>query len=362
MKAAVFYRPNQPLAIEEVDLGQPRKGEALVKIAASGLCHTDLHLIEGHFPWPAPAVLGHEAAGIVEQVGDGVDSVQPGDHVVLASTPSCGVCRYCVADKPYLCTAASGSQLMRDGTSRLTLSKDGRSLYHFLGVSTFAEYAVVSEISLVKVRNDAPLDKLSTVGCAVVTGVGAVLNTARVTPGKSVAVFGCGGVGLNVVQGAELVGAWPIIAVDTVDEKLALAQQFGATHLVNPAKEHPVLRVHEITGGGVDFAFEAVGDVEVLGQAFDSLDRGGTAIMLGLPPLGAEYHVNTLNLFNDKKLHGCAYGSINVRRDIPMLVDLYMARKIRLDELVTRTYSLEGINEAFEQVKKGKVARAVITF
>ncbi len=362
MKAAVFYGANQPLSIEEVEIAPPKRGEVLVKIAASGLCHTDLHLMEGQFPWPAPAVLGHEAAGIVERVGEGVDSVQPGDHVVLSSTPACGVCRYCAADKPYLCAAAAGSQLMRDGTSRLTLKKDGSALYHFLGVSTFAEYSIVSDISLVKVRRDAPIEKLSTVGCAVVTGVGAVINTARVTTGKSVAVFGCGGVGLNVVQGARLVGAWPIIAVDSRDDKLALAEQFGATHLVNVTKEHPVLKVHEITGGGADFAFEVVGDVEVLGQAFDSLDRGGTAVMVGLPPLGAEYRVNTLNLFNDKKLHGCAYGSVNIRRDIPMLVNLYMAKRLKLDELVTRTFPLEAINEAFELVKRGEVARAVVTF
>jgi len=362
MKAAVFHGPNQPLAIEEVDIEPPKKGEVLVKIAGTGLCRSDLHFIEGIFPWPAPSILGHEAAGVVEQTGDGVTSVQPGDHVVFAVTPSCGVCRYCAAGKPYLCSAASGSHMMKDGTSRLKLRRDGRLLFHFLGISSFAEYAVASEISIVKVRDDAPIEKLSTVGCAVVTGVGAVLNTARVTPGKSVAVFGCGGVGLNVVQGASLVGAWPIIAVDTVNNKLALAEQFGATHLVNSAREHPVLKVHEITGGGADFAFDAVGDVEVLGQAFDSLDRGGTAVMVGLSPLGAKYAVDTMSLFNDKNLRGCAYGSASIHHDIPMLVDLYLAKRIKLDELISRTYPLEAINEAFDSMKKGEVARAVITF
>jgi len=362
MKAAVFHGPNQPLSIEELEIQSPKKGEVLVKIAASGLCHTDLHFMEGSFPWPVPAVLGHEAAAVVEQTGEGVSAVQPGDHVILAITPSCGVCRYCVAGRPYLCSQASGSHQMKDGTTRLTLKNDGRPVYHFLGVSSFAEYAVVSELAMAKVRDDAPLEKLSVVGCAVATGVGAVVNTARVTPGKSVAVFGCGGVGLNVVQGANLVGAWPIIAVDTVDSKLALAEQFGATHLVNAAKDHPVLKVREITGGGADFTFEVIGDIEVLGQAFDSLDRGGTAVMVGVPPLGAKYAVDTLNLFSDKTLHGCVYGSTDFRRDFPLLVNLYMARKIKLDELISRAYPLEAINEAFESMKKGEVARAIVTF
>ncbi|MGA2285986.1 MAG: Zn-dependent alcohol dehydrogenase [Dehalococcoidia bacterium] len=361
MKAAVFYGTNQPLAIEEVDIAPPKRGEVLVKIAASGLCHTDLHFMEGFFPWPTPAVLGHEAAGVVEQVGEGVTSVQPGDHVVLSSAPACGVCRYCVAGKPYLCTAAAGSHLMKDGMSRLTL-KDGKPAFHFLGVSTFAEYAVVSELAIAKVRADAPLQSVSLVGCAVVTGVGAVLYTAGVTAGKSVAVFGCGGVGLNVVQGANLVGACPIIAVDTKDEKLALAKQFGATHVVNPAQQHPVFKIHEITGGGADFAFEVIGDVDVLGQAFDSLDRGGTAVMVGVPPLGSKYAVDTMNLFGDKTLRGCVLGSVNIRRDLPLLVDLYMAKRLKLDELITRTFALEAINEAFELVKRGEVARAVVTF
>ncbi len=362
MKAAVFYGVNQPLAIEEVDIAPPQRGEALVKIAATGLCHTDLHFMEGFFPWPAPAVLGHEAAGVVEQVGEGVRSVKIGDHVVLSSAPTCGFCRYCVAGKPYLCLASAGSHLMKDGTSRLTLKSDGKSLFHFLGLSTFAAYAVVSEMAMAPVHEDAPLTSAALVGCAVVTGVGAVLYTAGVSAGKSVAVYGCGGVGLNVIQGANLVGACPIIAVDTKDEKLALAKQFGATHFVNPSKEHPVFKIHEITGGGADFAFEAIGDVDVLGQAFDSLDRGGMAVMVGVPPLGSKYPVDTMNLFGDKTLRGCVLGSVNIRRDLPLMVDLYMAKRLKLDELVSRTFSLEEINEAFELVKRGEVARAVVTF
>ncbi len=362
MKAAVFHGPRQPLTIEEVDIQPPKKGEVLIRIAASGLCATDLHFMEGFFPWPAPAILGHEAAGIVEEVGEGVTAVKAGDHVILSTMPSCGVCRYCVAGKPYLCTESGGSQAMKDGTTRLSLKKDGVPVFHFMGVSSFAEYAVVREISMVKVRDDAPLDKLSLVGCGVVTGIGAATNTARVSPGKSVAVFGCGGVGLNIIQGAALVGAWPIVAVDTIERKLELARQFGATHLVNATKTHPVLKVHEITGGGADFAFEAVGDVDVLGQAFDSIDRGGTAVMVGVPPLGAKYEVATINLFNDKTLRGCAYGSADFRRDFPMIVNLYMAKKIKLDELITRPYTLEGINDAFEAMKKGEVARSIITF
>jgi Zn-dependent alcohol dehydrogenase len=251
---------------------------------------------------------------------------------------------------------------MKDGTTRLTLKRDGRSAFHFLGVSSFAEYAVVSEMAMAKVRNDAPLDKLCLVGCAVVTGVGAVLNTARVTPGKSVAVFGCGGVGLNIIQGANLVSAWPIIAVDTVDSKLKLAREFGASHLVNATGEQPVARIQEISGGGVDFAFEAIGNADVLHQAFDSIDRGGMAIMVGLPPITAKFEIMPLVLFADKALRGCGYGSTNFRHDFPMLVDLYMAKKLKLDELISRTYPLEGINDAFEAMKKGEVARSIITF
>ncbi len=362
MKAAVFYEAKKPLVVEEVQIEPPKKGEVLVKLAASGICHTDLHFIDGTFPWLTPAILGHEAAGIVEQAGEGVTMAAPGDHVILSLTPSCGVCRYCVRGKPYLCTGSAGGQLMKDGTSRLTLKKDGRMVHHFLGVSSFAEYVVMSEMMVVKVRNDAPLDKLSLVGCAVATGVGAAINTAGVRPGSSVAVFGCGGVGLNVIQGACLAGATQIIAVDTLDNKLALAKQFGATHVINAAKQHPVLRIHALTGGGADYAFEVVGDVDILGQAFDSIDRGGTAIMVGLPALGAKAAVDAFSLYGDRTLRGCDYGSINARLDMPMLVDLYMAKKLKLDELITRTYPLEGINDAIEAVKRGEVARAVISF
>jgi S-(hydroxymethyl)glutathione dehydrogenase/alcohol dehydrogenase len=362
MKAAVFYGPHQPLVIEELDIQPPKKGEILVKIAASGLCATDLHFIEGFFPWPAPAVLGHEAAGVVEQVGDGVTAMEPGDHVILAIAPFCGVCRYCVAGKPYLCVEAGGTQAMKDGTTRLSLKKDGTPVFHFMGVSSFAEYAVVREIAAVKVRDDAPLDKLSLIGCGVTTGIGAAINTAGITPGKSVAVFGCGGVGLNIIQGANLAGASPIIAIDTLERKLDMAREFGATHFIDASKEHAALKVHEITGGGADFAFESVGSVEVLGQAFDSIDRGGTAILVGVPPLGAKYEVATIHLFNDKALRGCAYGSANIRRDFPMIVNLYMAKKIKLDELITRVYPLEKVNEAFEAMKKGEVARSIIKF
>ncbi len=361
MKAAVFYEANKPLVVEEIEIEEPKQGEAMVKMAAAGVCHSDLHFMEGLWPWPTPAVLGHEGAGIVEKVGQGVTSVQPGDHVIFSWTPSCGMCRNCVIGKPYLCTGHGSGPTMRDGTSRL--KKGDQTIHHFISVSSFAEHAVVPEIGMVKVRDDAPLDKVALVGCAVMTGVGAVINTAKVEVGSSVAVFGCGGVGLNVVQGANLADATTIIAVDMLDNKLEMAKQFGATHLVNASKDDPVMKIHEITGGGADYAFEVIGKAEVITQAFESVKPGGTAVVVGMPPLGSQTTLNAALIFmQDKTLKGCNYGSTRFRVDMPMLVDLYMAGKLKIDELVTRSYPLEKINEAFEAMKKGEVARSIIKF
>jgi len=360
-KAAVLYEAKKPLVVEEIEIEEPRQNEVLVKVAAAGVCHSDLHFIEGLWPFPLPAVMGHEGAGVVERVGEGVTSVKPGDHVILSWVPSCGICRECVTGKPYLCSGGFPPHAMKDGTSRL--KKGDRQLFHFTAVSSFAQYLVTHEAAMVKIRDDAPLDKVALIGCGVMTGVGAVINTAKVEVGSSVAVFGCGGVGLNVVQGADLAAAATIIAVDTLDNKLDMAKQFGATHLVNASKENPVTKIQEISGGGVDYAFEVIGNPDVITQAFESVRAGGVAVVVGMPPVGSQVTLSAARIFlSAKTLKGCNYGSTRFRVDMPMLVDLYMAGRLKLDELITRTYPLEGINDAFEAMKKGEVARSIIKF
>jgi S-(hydroxymethyl)glutathione dehydrogenase/alcohol dehydrogenase len=354
MKAAVLYEVNKPLVIEEIDIDEPGPGRVMVKTVSAGVCHSDLHQIEGLWPIDLPVVLGHEGAGIVERVGEGVTYVQPGDHVVMNFIPFCGICRYCQSGRPVLCTQGRGSAEH--------LHKGGQSINVFLSVSSFAERMVAPENALVRVREDAPLDKLSIMGCAVATGVGAVLNTAKVEAGSSVAVIGIGGVGLNVVQGAALAAADPIIAIDVLEQKLEMAQQFGATHLINASKEDPVKAVRALTGGGADYAFEVIGNPEAISQAFDMVHPGSEAIMVGVSPFGSKTSVDTRGLLNEKVLRGCLYGSIRPRVDIPRFIDLYMAGKLKLDELVSRAYPLEGINEAFAAMKAGEVARSVVVF
>ena len=354
MKAAILYEVNKPLVIEEIDIDDPGPGQVMVKTVSSGVCHSDLHQIEGLWPIELPSVLGHEAAGTVERVGEGVSYVRPGDHVVMNFIPYCGTCRYCRSGRPVLCTQGRGSANH--------LHKGGQHLDVFLSVSSFAEHMVAPESGVVKVREDAPLDKLGIMGCAVATGVGAVLNTARVEAGSSVAVIGMGGVGLNVVQGAALAAADPIIAIDVLQGKLDTAGRFGATHFVNGAKEDPVEAVRALTGGGADYAFEVVGSPDAISQAFDMVRAGGEAIMVGVSPFGSKTSVDTRGLLAEKVLRGCVYGSIRPRVDIPRFIDLYMAGKLKLDELVSRTYPLEGINEAFAAMKAGEVARSIVTF
>jgi S-(hydroxymethyl)glutathione dehydrogenase/alcohol dehydrogenase len=354
VKAAVLYEVNKPLVIEDIDIDDPGPGQVMVRTVSSGVCHSDLHQIEGLWPIDLPVVLGHEAAGIVEKVGEGVTYVQPGDHVVMNFIPFCGACRYCQSGRPVLCTEGRGvANHLHKGGQRFTV---------FISVSSFAEHMVAPESGVVKVRRDAPLDKLGIMGCAVATGVGAVLNTARVEAGASVAVIGMGGVGLNVVQGAALVAADRIIAVDVLDKKLEMAQQFGATHCVNAGSEDPVKAVRELTGGGADYAFEVIGSPEAISQAFDMVHAGGEAVMVGLSPYGSKTAIDTRGLLSEKVLKGCTYGSIRPRVDIPRFIDLYMAGRLKLDELVTRTYPLEGINEAFAAMKAGEVARSIVTF
>ena len=354
MKAAILYEVNKPLVIEDIEIDDPGPGQVMVKTVSSGVCHSDLHQIEGLWPVDLPVVLGHEAAGIVEKVGEGVTYVQPGDHVVMNFIPFCGACRYCQSGRPVLCTEGRGVANH--------LHKGGQRINVFISVSAFAEHMVAPESGVVKVRRDAPLDKLGIMGCAVATGVGAILNTAQVEAGSSVAVIGVGGVGLNVIQGAALVAASPIIAVDVLASKLEMAQQFGATHCVNAAKEDPVEAVRALTRGGADYAFEVIGRPESVSQAFDMVHAGGEAIMVGLSPVGSKTAIDTRGLLSEKVLKGCTYGSIRPRVDIPRFIDLYMAGRLKLDELVTRSYPLEEINEAFAAMKAGEVARSVITF
>ena len=362
MKAAVLYEEFQPLVVEDVDLEGPRSGEVLVKLAASGVCHSDLHYMRGVREHPMPVVLGHEGAGIVEEVGPNVTYAKPGDHVVLSFVPTCGHCSYCVNGRHNLCEARYGLRgTLPDGTRRLR--KGGQEINHFNGLSTFGERAVVPEDSLVLVREDAPLDKVALIGCGVPTGVGAAIHTAKVQPGSKVVVIGAGGVGLNVVQGAALAGAETIIAVDIRGPKLEHALQFGATHLVNGATEDVAERVRDITNGEMaDYAFEVIGSVEAMNQALHTTRRGGTTVVVGVAPTGAQLTIDPDFLHQDRVLKGCTYGSCYPRADMPMLVDLYMSGKLKLDELISRTFPLEEINTAFDLLDQGEVARSIIRY
>ena len=354
MKAAVLYEVNKPLVIDEIDIDEPGPGQVMVKTVSAGVCHSDLHQIEGRWPIEVPVVLGHEGAGIVERVGEGVTYVQPGDHVVMNFKPFCGTCRFCQSGRPVLCT--------QKDSGLKHLHKGDRLINVFLSVSSFAEHMLVSENGVVKVREDAPLDKLAIMGCAVATGVGAVLNAAKVEAGSSVAVIGVGGVGLSVIQGAALAGAYPIIAIDLLERKLEMAREFGATHFVNASEKDPVQAVVALTDGGTDYAFEVIGKPEAVSQAVDMVHPGGEAVMVGVSPFGSRTSIDTTHVLEERVLRGCVYGSIRQRVDIPRYVNLYMAGRLKLDQMVTRTFPLEGINEAFAAMKAGEVARSVIVF
>jgi S-(hydroxymethyl)glutathione dehydrogenase/alcohol dehydrogenase len=354
MKAAVLREVNKPLAIEDVTLDEPGPRQVLVKTAASGVCHSDLHFIEGLWPIPLPAVLGHEAAGVVEKTGPSVSYVEAGDHVILSFVPSCGACRFCTSGQPFLC----GQGRMRGQTLHI----GEQAVTPFLSMSSFAEYMVVPEDSLVKIRKDVGLDKAALVGCGVMTGVGAAINTAKVQPGTSCAVIGTGGVGLNVIQGCALAGAERIIAVDIHPNKLEMAREFGATHFVDASKEDAVAKVQELTGGGADYAFEVIGLPAAIQQAFSMIRRGGEAIVVGMAPAASEVTLPAAAFLAEKNLKGCTYGSARPRYDMPRILDLYMAGKLKLDELVSRTYPLDGINDAFAAMKNGEVARSVLVF
>jgi len=363
MKAAVLYAPGQALQVEELDLGAPQRGEVRVRLVASGLCGTDLHVLDGTLGAPLPAVLGHEGAGVVEEVGDGVITVEPGDHVVLLWRASCGRCLYCLSGRPALCDLGlriRSTGRMLDGRSRLW--RGDQEIFHFLGVSAFAEACVVPEAAVVRIRRDVPLDRAVLLGCAVLTGVGAVFNAAAPPPGSRVAVFGAGGVGLNVVQGAALLSASTIIAVDVVPQKLALARQFGATHVIDARDGDAVEAIRDVTGGiGVDYSFEAIGSVRVSEQAVAAVRKGGMAVLVGLAPQGSTVSFDALALTQQEKtIRGSLYGSARPQIDIPRLLDLYMAGRLKLDELVTARYPLTAINDAVAALRTGTVARCLI--
>ncbi|MEE3287915.1 MAG: Zn-dependent alcohol dehydrogenase [Pseudomonadota bacterium] len=362
IKAAVLYEPNKPMAVETIDLDEPREGEVLVRIAAAGVCYSDYHIMIGEWSHPLPVVLGHEGAGVVERVGPGVTRLAPGQTVILNFRANCGTCHYCVIGRPVLCDGVDAPRnTMFDGSSRL--SKDGQTIHHMARTSCFAEYAVVPESGAVPVRADMPLDKGCLVGCAVMTGVGSVVNTARIEAGSSVAVIGCGGVGLNAVQGAVLAGSGQIIAVDLLDNKLEYAREFGATDLVNGSSDDAVKQVLKLTGRGVDYAFEAIGNAQTIHQAYHMLAPGGTAVVVGMAPENDEVSINALSFpRTEKAIVGSWYGGARPWVDLPKITDLYLSGKLKIDPLISRTYSLDDINIAYDALAAGEVARSIISF
>ena len=360
--AAVMYEVNKPLVVEEVEVLEPGAHEVLVRFAANGVCHSDLHVITGDYPHPLPVVLGHEATGVVEKAGAGVESVKPGDHICSSYIPSCGRCSYCINGTPTLCALRDKPRwFMLDGTSRFR--RGGEGIHHFLQVSGYATHAVLPEDSVIPIRKDAPLDVVCLVSCGVLAGVGPVINRAKVPPGASVAVFGCGGVGLNTIQAARLVGAGKIIAVDVLPQKLEWAEEFGATHCVDAAREDPVASVQAIAGGGgVDFAFEVVWLQKTIEQAVLSTHRGGMAVVVGVCPAGTRLSIDPMLLLQQRTLTGTSLGGGHQRTDVPMLIDLFMDGRYRLRELISRRMPLSEINEAFDLLRHGEVKRSVIVY
>lgn len=356
MKAAIYEEAHKPLSIEDVDIIDPRPNEVLVRTVCSGVCHSDLHFVDGLWSLPLPTVLGHEAAGIVEKVGDQVGYVKPGDRVIMSFRPFCGSCYYCLSGKPQLCNDQSVNAL---AASRL--SRNGKPVLQFANVGSFAELMLTTENGLVKIPDDMPLAEAALVGCGVMTGVGAALYTAKVPGGASVAVIGCGGIGLNIIQGCRLAGAGQIIAIDVVPSKLELATRFGATHTLN-AKDVDVREaVRELSqGAGVEFAFEAIGNTDCARQAFDLVRAGGTAVIVGMMPQGSEISVPGPAFLQEKKMIGCMYGSTRFREHMPKLIDLFLQGRLDLTGLVSKRLPLDGVNEAFRAMKAGEVARSVL--
>jgi len=362
MKAAVMRANNAPFELEEVRIDKPGPGEVLVRTAATGICHSDLHVVEGGLPFPPPCILGHEPAGVVEEVGEGVPGFEPGDHVIGCLSAFCGVCELCMRGRPYLCTGQSSFQRAGDAPPRLS-SEDGSPLLQFANLSSFAEQMLVPERSLVKIRPDMPLDRAALIGCGVTTGLGAALNTARVEPGSTCAVIGCGGVGLSALQGCRIAGAGRIIAVDNQAWKLELAQKLGATDVVDSSDGDAVAKVMELTGFGVDFSFECIGLVPTVQQAVGMLKRGGSALLVGVVPIGTmvDLHIADITL-QEKRVMGSMMGSNRFRIDMPRYIDFYLDGRLNLDEMISSRIGLDGVNDAFDNLRKGSAARQVIVF
>ena len=367
-RAAVAWAAEKPLTIETVDLDGPKAGEVLVEIMATGICHTDAYTLsgldsEGMFP----SILGHEGAGIVREIGVGVTSVKVGDHVIPLYTPECRQCKSCLSQRTNLCTAIRSTQgqgVMPDGTSRFSM--DGKPVAHYMGCSSFSNFTVLPEIAVAKVREDAPFDKICYIGCGVTTGVGAVIWTAKVWPGANVVVFGLGGIGLNVIQAARMVGADKIIGVDLNPSKAEIARKFGMTHFVNPdevGRDKVVQAIVDLTGGGADFSFECIGNVHTMRQALECCHRGwGESIVIGVAPSGTEISTRPFQLVTGRVWKGSAFGGARGRTDVPKIVDWYMDGKINIDDLITHTLPLDRINDAFELMHKGESIRSVVVY
>ena len=367
VRAAVAHAAGKPLTIETVQLEGPREGEVLVEVKATGICHTDEFTLSGADPEGLfPAILGHEGAGVVVDVGPGVKSVKKGDHVIPLYTPECRQCDYCTSGRTNLCQAirvTQGQGLMPDGTSRFSI--DGDPIYHYMGTSTFANYTVLPEIAVARIREDAPFDKVCYIGCGVTTGIGAVINTAKVKPGDNVVVFGLGGIGLNVLQGARMVGADKIVGVDLNNDKKLLAEKFGMTHFVNPSEVEGDLVAHlvELTGGGADFSFECIGNVDVMRTALECCHKGwGESVIVGVAGAGKEISTRPFQLVTGRVWRGTAFGGAKGRTDVPKIVDWYMDGKINIDDLITHTMQLNDINNAFDLMHSGESIRSVVVY
>ncbi len=367
VRAAVAHEAGKPLSIETVDLEGPKAGEVLVEIKATGICHTDAFTLSGADPEGIfPAVLGHEGAGIVQEIGAGVTSVAVGDHVIPLYTPECRQCAYCTSGKTNLCQAirtTQGQGVMPDGTSRFSIG--GEKLFHYMGTSTFANHTVLPEIAVAKIRTDAPFDKVCYIGCGVTTGIGAVINTAKVRAGDNVVVFGLGGIGLNVIQGARLVGAGMIVGVDTNAGKRPLAEKFGMTHFVNPKEVEGDLASYlvDLTKGGADYSFECIGNVNTMRQALECCHKGwGESVIIGVAPAGAEISTRPFQLVTGRVWRGSAFGGAKGRTQVPQIVDWYMDGKINIDDLITHKMPLEDINHGFDLMHEGKSIRSVVEF
>jgi S-(hydroxymethyl)glutathione dehydrogenase/alcohol dehydrogenase len=367
-RAAVAWKAGEPLTIETIEIDGPKAGEVLVEIKATGICHTDAFTLSGADPEGLfPAILGHEGAGIVREVGIGVTSVKPGDHVIPLYTPECRQCKTCLSRRSNLCTAIRATQgkgVMPDGSSRFRC--DGDTVFHYMGCSTFSNFTVLPEIALAKVREDAPFDKICYIGCGVTTGIGAVIYTAKVWPGANVAVFGLGGIGLNVIQGARMVGADKIVGIDLNPSKRAMAEKYGMTHFINPdevGRDKVVQAIVDLTGGGADFSFECIGNVHSMRQALECCHRGwGESIIIGVAGAGQEISTRPFQLVTGRVWRGTAFGGARGRTDVPKIVDWYMDGKINIDDLITHTMPLDDINRAFDLMHEGKSIRSVVVY